>query len=51
MDLTVKKENGKPKFVNVDGFNFSGETKKLLKEDFALDNFLKKIVHLINLKS
>lgn len=44
-------EDSKPKFVNLDDFDFSKETKQLLKNDFSLDNFLKKFIHLVNLKS
>lgn len=44
-------EDGKPKFVNFDDFDFSKGTKQLLKNDFSLDNFLKKFIHLVNLKS
>src|SRR3989344_7509599 len=44
-------QNKKAKFVNLDDFDFSVETKKLLKNDFSLNEFLDKFTHLINLKS
>jgi len=44
-------KNGKAKIVDLDEFNFSDETKKLMREDFSLNNFLDKFVHLVNLKS
>ena len=43
-----KKRN--PVFVNLDDFDFSKETKELLKNDFSLDIFMEKFVHLTNLK-
>lgn len=43
--------NNNPKFVNLNDFDFSGETKQLLKNEFSLNNFLNKLAHLINLKS
>ncbi len=42
---------GKPYFVNLDEFNFSDKTKKLLKNDFSLEKFLEKFIHLVKLKS
>ena len=44
-------KSGKAKLVNLDDFNFSDETKKILQNDFFLNNFLNKFVHLVNLKS
>ena len=44
-------ENKRAKFVNLDDFDFSDETKQLLKNDFSLNKFLDKFVHLVNLKS
>jgi len=45
-------DNGKkPKFVNLNDFDFSDETKRLLKNNFSLDKFLEKFIHLVNLKS
>lgn len=41
----------KPKFVNLDDFDFSAETKQLLKNDFSLNKFLDKFVNLVKLKS
>lgn len=43
-------KNKKAKFVNLNDFNFTAETKQLLKNDFSLNNFLNKFVHLVNLK-
>ena len=40
-----------PEFMNLDSFNFSEETKKILKNDFSLDIFLEKFIHLVKLKS
>jgi len=48
IDFDQKK---KAKFVNLDDFDFSVETKKLLKNDFSLNEFLDKFIHLVNLKS
>ena len=44
-------QNKKAKLVNLDDFDFSVETKRLLKNDFSLDKFLEKFVYLVNLKS
>ena len=44
-------ENKRAKFVNLDDFDFSDETKQLLKNDFSFNKFLDKFVHLVNLKS
>lgn len=44
-------ESENPDFVNFDDFDFSNQTKKLLKNDFALEIFLKKFTHLVKLKS
>lgn len=44
-------KNNKPKFVNLNDFDFSSETKKLLENDFSLNKFLNKFTHLIKLKS
>mgnify|MGYP001559470811 FL=1 len=44
-------KNKKAKFVNLDDFNFSDDTKKLLRDDFSLNRFLEKLIHLVNLKS
>lgn len=43
-------ENKKPKHVNLNDFNFSSETKQLLENDFSLNKFLDKFIHLVNLK-
>jgi len=43
--------NNSSKFVNLDDLDFSSETKQLLKNDFCLNNFLDKFIHLVNLKS
>ena len=44
-------QNKKAKFVNLDYFDFSDETKRLLKNDFSINKFLDKFIHLVNLKS
>ena len=44
-------KNNKPKFIDFNSFEFSSETKQLLKNDFSLKRFLDKFVHLVNLKS
>lgn len=44
-------QNKKAKIINLDDFDFSDETKKLLQNDFSVNNFLDKFVHLVNLKS
>lgn len=44
-------KNNKPKLVNLDNFDFSDETKKLLQHDFSINKFLEKFSHLVNLKS
>ncbi len=44
-------QNKKAKIVDLDNFDFSAETKQLLKNDFSLNNFLDKFIHLVNLKS
>ncbi|HEY4495523.1 MAG TPA: hypothetical protein VJC01_03720 [Candidatus Paceibacterota bacterium] len=44
-------QNKKAKFVSLDDFDFTVETKRLLKNDFSLNKFLDKFTHLINLKS
>ncbi|MEK7635714.1 MAG: hypothetical protein AAB405_01330 [Patescibacteria group bacterium] len=44
-------KNKKAKFVNLNDFDFSVETRQLLKNEFSLNNFLDKFIHLINLKS
>ncbi len=41
----------KAKFVNLDDFSFSSEVKNLLKNEFSLNKFLEKFIHLVNLKS
>ncbi len=41
----------KAKIVNLDNFDFSVETKQLLKNDFSLNKFLEKFAHLVKLKS
>lgn len=43
-------QNKKAKLVNLDDFDFSIETKRLLKNEFSLNNFLEKFTHLVNLK-
>lgn len=45
------KQNKKAKLVDLDDFDFSTETKKLLKNEFSLNKFLDKFIHLVNLKS
>lgn len=40
-----------PALVNLDEFDFSEETKRLLRSDFSLEKFLEKFIHLVNLKS
>ena len=37
--------------VNLEDFDFSVETKRFLKNDFSLNKFLNKFIHLVNLKS
>lgn len=44
-------QEGKPFLVNLNDFDFSIETKKLLRNEFSLNKFLAKTKHLINLKS
>jgi len=44
-------ESNKPSFTNINKFDFSDETKNLLRNDFSLNNFLDKFAHLVNLKS
>ena len=44
-------QNKKAKFVNLDDFDFSVVTKNLLKNEFSLNKFLDKFIHLVNLKS
>lgn len=44
-------KNKKARLVNLDDFDFSVETKSLLKNDFSLKKFLEKFVYLVNLKS
>lgn len=44
-------QNKKAKLINLDDFDFSDETKRLLKNDFSLNKFLDKFIHLVNLKS
>jgi hypothetical protein len=44
-------KNKKARFVNLNNFDFSSETKGLLKANFSLGKFLDKFVHLVNLKS
>lgn len=44
-------KNKKAKLVNLDDFDFSVETKQLLKNEFSLSKFLDKFIHLVNLKS
>lgn len=44
-------QNKKAKLVNLDDFDFSIETKQLVKNEFSLNNFLEKFIHLVNLKS
>lgn len=41
----------KSKFINFDDFDFTAETKRILKNDFSLNRFLNKLAHLVNLKS
>jgi len=48
LDFDVNKN---PTLVNFNDFDFSNETKQLLKNDFSLNKFLDKIIHLINFKS
>ena len=44
-------KNKKAKLVNLDDFDFSIETKRLLENEFSLNKFLYKLIHLVNLKS
>lgn len=44
-------QNKKAKFVNLDEFDFSTKTKRLLNNDFSLNKFLNKFIHLVKLKS
>jgi len=44
-------QNKKAKVVNLNDFDFSVETKNLLKNEFSLNKFLDKFIHLVNLKS
>ena len=44
-------KNKKAKLVNLDDFDFSIETKRLLENEFSLNKFLDKLIHLVNLKS
>lgn len=43
--------NQKAAFVDLDNFDFSAETKNLLKNEFSLKKFLDKFIHLVRLKS
>lgn len=43
--------NNKPNFIDINEFDFSKETKNLLKNVFSLNSFLKKLEYLIKLKS
>lgn len=40
-----------PKFVDLNSFDFSSETKQLLRDNFSLNKFLEKFIHLVNLRS
>ena len=44
-------KNKKAKLVNLDDFDFSIETKRLLENEFSFNKFLDKLIHLVNLKS
>ncbi|HAI74558.1 MAG TPA: hypothetical protein DCS28_00795 [Candidatus Moranbacteria bacterium] len=44
-------KNKKSKVINSKNFDFSNETKEFLKNEFSLDKFLEKFIHLVNLKS
>lgn len=44
-------QNNKARFVDLNKFNFFPETKRLLKNEFSLNKFLEKFIHLVNLKS
>lgn len=44
-------QNKKARLTNLDDFKFSVETKGLLKNEFSLNKFLNKFIHLVNLKS
>lgn len=44
-------KNKKANFVKLEDFDFSFETKRLLKNEFSLNKFLDKFTHLVNLKS
>lgn len=44
-------KNKKAGFANLDDFNFSAETKNLLKNEFSLNKFLDKFIHLVRLRS
>lgn len=43
-------KNNNPKLVNLNDFDFSDETKKILQNEFSLNSFLDKFSHLVNLK-
>ncbi len=40
-----------PFFVDFDKFDFSDGTKKMLEDDFSLEKFFEKFIHLVKLKS
>lgn len=40
-----------PYLVNLNNFDFNDETKKILINEFSLNNFIEKTIHLIKLKS
>ena len=48
LDFDQKK---KARIVDLDNFDFSTKTKKLLKNEFSLYNFLEKFIYFVNLKS
>jgi hypothetical protein len=43
-------KNKKAVFANLNDFDFTKETKIMLKNDFSLKIFMKKFIHLVNLK-
>lgn len=46
-----ERKNKKANFVNLEDFDFSKGTKKLLREEFSLNKFLDKFTYLVKLKS
>lgn len=44
-------DSGNPYFVNLNDFDFSDQTKLLLRTDFSISTFIGKFIHLVKLKS